>query len=192
VACCDYCVKSKYDLLLIAQLPQRKEPDMSDPIQPKPASASTGATPAERLPDGRFAPGNPGGPGRPRGAVSAAAAALDRAAVEVHRELMQVVLEQARAGNLEATKMLWARIWPVRRGRPVAVDVPSIARAEDVSPAKRAVAEAVLSGDITATEAQPILRLIDSQRDQISDDRHCELVAGLRDLLAGEAEQPAR
>jgi hypothetical protein len=165
---------------------------MSDPIQPKPASASTAAAPAERLPDGRFAPGNPGGPGRPRGAVSAAAAALDRAAVEVHRELMQVVLEQARAGNLEATKMLWARIWPVRRGRPIAFDVPAIGRADDVLPAKRAITEAVLSGDITANEARPILQVIDSQRDQISDDRHCELVVVLRDLLVGDAESPAK
>jgi hypothetical protein len=165
---------------------------MSDPIQQKPASASTPAASPGRLSDGRFAPGNPGGPGRPRGVVSAAADALDRAAAEVHRELLQVVLEQARAGNLDATKMLWARTWPVRRGRPVTVDVPSIAHADDVSPAKRAIAEAVLSGDITASEAQPILRVIDSQRDQISDDRHCELVAGLRDVLAEEGEPPAK
>jgi hypothetical protein len=164
---------------------------MSDPIQQKPSTPVV-AGPMERLPDGRFAPGNPGGPGRPRGAVSATAAALDRVAVEVHRELMQVVLEQARAGNLEATKMLWARIWPVRRGRPVAFDVPAIGRAADVLPAKSAVTEAVLSGEITAEEARPILQVIDSQRDQISDDRHCELLVGLRDLLVGDVESPAK
>ena len=42
---------------------------------------------------GRFVAGNAGGPGRPKGAVSAAAAALDQAAVEAHLELMGVVLD---------------------------------------------------------------------------------------------------
>jgi len=62
-----------------------QEPSMSDP---------------SHLSNGRFAPGNPGGPGRPRSAVSAAALALDQAAVDAQAELMRVVLEQARAGNL--------------------------------------------------------------------------------------------
>ena len=85
-----------------------------------------------RDPNGRFAVGNSGGPGRPRGAVGAAAAALDRAAVDAQAELMRVVLDQARAGNLEATRMLWSRIWPVRRGRPVAFEVPPISTGNDV------------------------------------------------------------
>jgi hypothetical protein len=132
-----------------------------------------------RQSNGHYAAGNPGGPGRPRSAVSAAAAALDQAAVEAHRELIQIVLEQARAGNLEATKMLWARIWPVRRGRPVSVDVPAIDTAHDVLPAKAAITQAVLAGDITALEARPILKVIDSQRDQIGDASLCRLAGEL-------------
>jgi len=115
-----------------------------------------------RQSNGRFAAGNPGGPGRPRGLVSAAAAALDQAAVESHAELMRVELDQARAGNLEATKMVWARIWPVRRGRPIAVETPPIDNIHDVLPAKAAVAEAVLTGEITGHEARPILKAIDA------------------------------
>jgi hypothetical protein len=110
--------------------------------------------PVSRTVRGRFAKGNPGGPGRPRGAVSTAAAALDRAAVAAQLDLMQVVLEQARAGNLEATKMLWARIWPMRRDRPVALNLPPIESAKDVLPAKAAITQAVLAGDITANEAE--------------------------------------
>jgi hypothetical protein len=120
-----------------------------------------------RQSNGRFAPGNLGGPGRPRGAVSAAAAALDQAAVDSHAELMQVVLDQARAGNLEATKMLWSRIWPVRRGRPVAVDVPPMTTESDAAPALASVTEAVLSGEITAQEAAPVLKLIKARKHEI-------------------------
>lgn len=151
---------------------------------PPPASA---AAPPERSTNGRFAPGNAGGPGRPRGAVSAAAAALDQAAVEAQQELMRVVLDEARAGNLKAIEMLWARIWPLRRGRPVAFDAPPIGHANDVLPAKAAITEAVLAGQITAHEAQPILKVIDAQRDQIIDDRHGELaVESCRILLDDE------
>ena len=153
---------------------------MSDPSQSKPAGRTT---------NGRFAPGNSGGPGRPRSAVSAAAAALDQAAIEVHQELMRVVLDQARSGNLEATKMLWARTWPVRRGRPIAFDAPAIGHANDVLPAKAAITEAVLAGEITAHEARPILKVIDSQRDQISDDQHRKLAVEICDIkLAGGTE----
>jgi hypothetical protein len=147
---------------------------MSDISQPKPPG------PAAK---GRFVPGNPGGPGRPKGAVSAAAAALDQAAVEAHLELMGVVLEQARSGNLEATKMLWARIWPVRRGRPIAFEAPPIGHIDDVLPAKAAVTEAVLTGQVTGHEAQPILKAIDAQRDQISDDAHRQCAIDLLDIV---------
>ena len=130
-----------------------------------------------RTATGRFAAGNPGGPGRPRGAVSAAAAALDHAAVEAQQELLGVVLEKARAGDLKAIEMIWARVWPLRRGRPLAVDLPSIAVAHDVLTTKAAITDAVLAGEITAREAQPILEVIDSQRDQMSDAGQCRVVA---------------
>jgi hypothetical protein len=154
----------------------------------RPTSDQASTKPADRTVNGRFARGNSGGPGRPKGAVSAAAAALDQAAAEAHLELMRVVLEQARSGNLEATKMLWARIWPVRRGRPIAVDAPPIDHVDDVLPAKAAITEAVLTGQITGHEARPILKAIDSQRDQISDDQHRYLAVDLcRIALDGEA-----
>jgi hypothetical protein len=144
--------------------------------------------PPGRTARGRFVPGNSGGPGRPRGAVSAAAAALDQAAVEAHQELMRVVLDQARSGNLEATKMLWARIWPVRRGRPMAFEAPPIGNIDDVLPAKAAVTEAVLTGQITGHEARPILKAIDSQRDQISDDQHREFAVKVTDIMLGNRQ----
>ena len=52
---------------------------MSDSTHPTPEPQA-----AKRTTNGRFAPGNSGGPCRPRGAVTAAAAALDQAAIEAH------------------------------------------------------------------------------------------------------------
>jgi hypothetical protein len=119
---------------------------------------------------GQFLPGNPGGPGRPRGAVSAAAAALDQAAAEAQQELLNVVLEKARAGDLKAIEMVWARVWPLRRGRPVAFSAPPVRGMDDVLPAKAAVTAAVLNGEIAAHEGQKVLDVIEAHRVQISDD----------------------
>ena len=69
----------------------------------KPPEASN-ASSNPRSGDGRPAKGNPGGPGRPRGAVHRAASALDQLAVDASAELIKVVLELARAGNPEALK----------------------------------------------------------------------------------------
>ena len=140
-------------------------------------------TSSTRASKGRFAPGNPGGPGRPKSAVSAAAAALDQVAAEAQRELMNVVLDKARAGDLKAIEMLWARVWPLRRGRPVALDAPAIGCANDVQATKAAVTEAVLAGEITGHEAQPILSAIDCHRDQIRDDMACQAYAEIGEIM---------
>jgi len=125
----------------------------------------------DRLPNGQFAPGNPGGPGRPRGAVAQAAAALDKAAIEAHVDLMRVVLDQARDGNLEATKMLWARVWPARRERPVAFDLPKIEKDGDLLPAHTAVNDAVLDGELTRGEAAALREVIGEQRKAADNER---------------------
>ena len=79
------------------------------------ASEPSDSQTEHRTGDGRFAKGNPGGPGRPRGAVRGAASALDQIAVDASAELIKVVLERARAGDREALKLVQARLWPQRR-----------------------------------------------------------------------------
>ncbi len=124
-----------------------------------PDSISTSST--FRTAGGRFAPGNPGGPGRPRGAVSAAAVALDAAAAAAQQEILHVVLDKARAGDLRAIEMMWARVWPLRRSRPVALPMPPITTTADAVLTKVAVAGSVLEGDLSAEEARPLLELLD-------------------------------
>src|SRR3954470_6135960 len=75
-----------------------------------------------RLTSGRFAKGNPGGPGRPRNPVSTMAGELDRLGVEVAPELVRDTVEKARKGNLKATEMVLRRVWPMRRNRPIELD----------------------------------------------------------------------
>src|SRR5436309_13724492 len=95
-----------------------------------------------RQTDGRFSKGNPGGPGRPR--LRERAAALDLVAAEAGPELIDVALKEAKGGNLQAVEMLLDRIWPVRRGRPVEIEAPSIRASADLLPVGAALSDAVL------------------------------------------------
>jgi len=85
-----------------------------------------------RQTDGRFAKGNPGGPGRPR--ARERAAAVDELAGEAGAELIEVALDAAKEGQPQGGELLLERIWPVRRGRPVGVDAPPVREVADLVP----------------------------------------------------------
>jgi hypothetical protein len=112
-----------------------------------------------RAPDGRFAKGNPGGPGRPR--ARERIAALDQLVAESGAELIDAALKEARAGNVKAIEMLLSRIWPARRGRPVEIEAPEIRDTPDLLPASAAVTNAVLNGEVTPREGQAVIRVLD-------------------------------
>jgi hypothetical protein len=117
-----------------------------------------------RLPNGRFARGNPGGPGRPRvDQVSE----LDRQVAEAGPELVEVLLTAAKAGNLRAVELVLDRVWPARRGRPVRVDAPEIHSTADLKPASEALTSAVLSGELTPQEGSDAARVLVAHGDMI-------------------------
>lgn len=119
---------------------------------------------AHRHSNGRFAKGNPGGPGRPRGtALSRSALALDELGADVGRELMNVVVEQAKAGNLRAAELVLSRVWPARRGRPLAIDAEPLQAMADLEPASNALTEAVLKGEVTPQEGRSFASLMAMQ-----------------------------
>ena len=67
-----------------------------------------------RQPDGRFAKGNPGGPGRSR--ARERIAALDQRVAEAGEDLIDAALKVAKDGNVRALEMLLDRIWPRAAG----------------------------------------------------------------------------
>ena len=112
-----------------------------------------------RQADGRFAKGNPGGPGRPR--ARERIAAFDQMVANAGADLIEAALKVAKDGNVRAIEMLLDRIWPARRGRPVEVEAPEIRAVADVVPASAAVTSAVLNGDVTPREGAAVARVIE-------------------------------
>jgi hypothetical protein len=122
---------------------------------------------SDRHADGRYAKGHPGGPGRPRNPVSTAAQELDRLGVEVARELMRVIVERARTGNLKAAEMVLQRIWPVRRNRPIELEIPfGDAALPNLLGEHANLAEAMMDGHITPQDAEAATRVFKALQDQ--------------------------
>ena len=63
--------------------------------------------------------------------------------------------------------MVLARIWPARKGRPIALTLPPIKTAGDVVTALGAVADAVAAGDITPDEGSAVANVLETKRRSI-------------------------
>ncbi|HYD04435.1 MAG TPA: hypothetical protein VEC60_01870 [Reyranella sp.] len=119
-----------------------------------------------RQPNGRFAKGNPGGPGRPR--ARDRIEALDQLVAGKGPELIEAALKAANAGNVKAIEMLLGRIWPAARGRPVVIEAPVIRTNADLLPVTAAVTNAVMSGDATPEEGAAAARVISAHEKVLS------------------------
>jgi len=120
-----------------------------------------------RLASGRFAKGNPGGPGRPRNPITTMAGELDRRGVDVAEELMAMTIEKARKGSLEATEMVLKRVWPARRSRPIELDAAAGDGLRNLLSEHAALASAMMDGDITPQDAQAATRVFKALQEQM-------------------------
>jgi hypothetical protein len=117
--------------------------------------------------NGRFAKGNPGGPGRPRNPVSTMAGELDRRGVDVAEELMAMTIEKARNGNLGAAEMVLKRVWPARRNRPIELDPAPGEGLCNLLAEHAALASAMMDGEITPQDAQAATRVFKALQEQM-------------------------
>jgi hypothetical protein len=113
----------------------------------------------------RFQPGQSGNPaGKPRGARNAALAALDAIGQEGAEAVLRAVVEAAGKGDMRAAEILLRRVWPERKGRPVALDLPPMECAADLAKALGSIARAVAAGDLTPEEAGAVAGVLELQR----------------------------
>lgn len=125
-----------------------------------PTSASNGAPQTRGKP---FERGNRAGRGRKAGSRNKASLAADALAQGELSDILQKVLELAKAGDLKAADMVLSRAWPARKGRPVAFTMPRLHQVSDIVAAIGAVAAAVSDGTLTPDEASAIAGVIETQ-----------------------------
>ena len=114
--------------------------------------------------DTRFQPGNPGGPGRPAGSRNKATVVLDQLADDAGKEILEKMIDAAKGGDMRAADLVLSRIWPVRKGRPITLELPPIGTAADIVSALGKVADAVAAGDVTPDEASAMANVLEMKR----------------------------
>src|SRR3954468_8702397 len=105
------------------------------------------AGPKQRKPRGpgrRFQPGQSGNPaGRAKGVRHAALLALDAIGTEAASGILETAVAAAKGGDIRACELLLKRLWPERRGRPVALDLPPVTETHDIVSALATITAAV-------------------------------------------------
>jgi hypothetical protein len=132
----------------------------------------------------RFQKGQAPGPGRPPGSLNKSTLLLDQLASEATEKVVLAVQEQAEEGNMYAAAILLARTWPRRRGRPVQLDLPSVADTGGLVAAQAAVIAAMAKGEISPDEAASVASVLETQRRAIEINDH--------ELRIQELEQEAK
>lgn len=109
-----------------------------------------------------FQKGQSGNPaGRPRGALNRATALAQNLLSEYAESIAIKVIELAMQGDRTAVRVCMDRLVPVIRHQPIAVELPPIEKPADSVEAAARIAAAVATGDLTASEAAELAKVLD-------------------------------
>ena len=100
-----------------------------------------------RKPLGR--PFEPGNSGRPAGSKKRTTQLLEQLAEGEAEQIIQKVLEKAKAGDDACLRMLMDRLWPPRKGQPVKLNTPPLKTSADVLNAILTLWSAIADGHLT-------------------------------------------
>ena len=114
---------------------------------------------------GRFTKGKSGNPaGKPRGTRNRATVMAEQLMDCGVEEVVSTVIALAKAGDLTASKLCLERMLAPRKDRPIIFDPPPIGTPQDVAEASAAVLRAVATGEITLSEGQALIAMLDTHR----------------------------
>ena len=109
-------------------------------------------------------PGRPASPPRPAASTrKALRSELDKHAADV----LTAAIELAKGGDVGAIRLVLDRVDPAPRDRAVDVELPAVASIADVPAVALALISAAARGDLTPTEAQNLMSLLDGYRKAI-------------------------
>jgi hypothetical protein len=110
-----------------------------------------------------FADGNPGGPGRPKGCRNKSTLLLDALGAEGIEDVIALVQQKAKDGNLQAAQILLDRLWP-RGPRLQPLGLPLVKTAADVVEANAVLIERISEGEVAPEQANAASTVIENQR----------------------------
>jgi hypothetical protein len=110
----------------------------------------------------QFQKGESGNPaGRPRGSRNRTTILMQNLLAEHAEAIGRKVIELAENGDIAAIRLCMERLAPARKDEPVAVELPPIETAADSVAAAATIVAAVAAGDLTASEAVDLAKVVD-------------------------------
>jgi hypothetical protein len=98
--------------------------------------------------------------GSPYGSRHRTARLLDKLGEDAATELFASLLAAARAGDTQAAGIIVSRVWPVRKGAPLRLNLPDLKAAGATAAALRLLVRSMSSGRISPEEADAAARVI--------------------------------
>ena len=83
------------------------------------------------------------------------------------KQLVRKCIEMALAGESTAMRIVMERLLPVRKDRPIALELKKLEKVEDASKALGTITKAVAQGEITPLEGQSMANIIEAHRKAI-------------------------
>ncbi len=128
----------------------------------------------------RFKKGQSGNPkGRALGSRNKVSVAMDKLLDGQSGAIMQKAIDLALTGDGPALRLCMDRLCPPRKDRPISLIMPEIKSSSDVLLASGAVVEAVATGEITPSEGQALVGVIEAHRRAIETEDIAKRLAAL-------------
>jgi len=138
-----------------------------------------------------FQKGQSGNPaGRPRGALNRATVLAQTLLSERAESIAGKVIELAERGDMTALRVCMDRLVPVIKHQPIAVELPPIEKPADSVDAAASIAAAVAAGELTATEAAELAKVVDVYVRALDSKGFDELLSKLENEISGAPAVP--
>jgi hypothetical protein len=102
-----------------------------------------------------------GNRGRPKGSRNKRSLFVEHMMCSDLEQIVATCLQLARGGDMAAIREILARVAPVRKGAPVAIDMPAIRSVADVPSAMAKLAEHVAAGSLSPEEAAAVAAILE-------------------------------
>jgi len=138
----------------------------------------------------RGKPFGQGNSGRPKGVKNRVTLAVEGLFENEGKKIARVCVEKALAGDTVALRLILERIAPLRRGRPVQLDLPAIDTIDDLVKATGVVLGDVAAGSLTPEEGSVVAGIIETRRRTAETVELEGRIARLEQAQAAEDETP--
>lgn len=126
----------------------------------------------QKTADGKFAPGNRPGRGRPMDSRNKASLAVEALLEGDADALTRKAVELALEGDTTALRLCLERLCPPGKDRRVKFTLPAIKTPADAVAATGTLLAAIAKGQVTPSEAQTVVAVIDAHRRMVELEDH--------------------